>query len=181
MRLAEFTAPRITADDHVAGLAEAPVTVVEYGDYQCPYCRGAFRDVHLLLDEYPDTVRFVFRNFPIPQLHPYAQQAAEAAEAAAAQGRFWEMYRLLLQPSAGLDLGSLREYAVQVGLDIDQFRHALGRHAYAARIERDVEEGIRNGVNATPKFYVDGERIDGKLPLEGLTAAVRTAVGSHLG
>jgi protein-disulfide isomerase len=68
-----------------------------------------------------------------------------------------------------------------VGLDIDQFRHALGRHAYAARIERDVEEGIRNGVNATPKFYVDGERIDGKLPLEGLTAAVRTAVGSHLG
>jgi protein-disulfide isomerase len=181
MRLAEFTAPRITADDHVAGLAEAPVTVVEYGDYQCPYCRGAFRDVHLLLDEYPDTVRFVFRNFPIPQLHPYAQQAAEAAEAAAAQGRFWEMYRLLLQPSAGLDLGSLREYAVQVSLDIDQFRHALGRHTYAARIERDVEEGIRNGVNATPKFYVDGERIDGKLPLEGLTAAVRTAVGSHLG
>jgi protein-disulfide isomerase len=185
MRLAGFTAPRVTADDHVRGFAEAPVTVIEYGDYECPYCRGAFRDVHLLLDEYPDTVRFVFRNFPIPQIHPHAEQAAEAAEAAAAQGKFWEMYGLLLQPAARLGLSSLRDYADQAGLDITRFRHDIARHAYAARIEHDVQEGIRNGVNATPKFYVNGERIDGKLPLEGLTAAVRTAAGAlrngHLG
>lgn len=178
MRLEVFNAPQVTADDHVRGLAEAPVTVIEYGDYECPYCRGAARDIHLLLDRYPDTVRFVFRNFPIPQLHPHAEQAAEAAEAAASQGKFWEMYELLLQPSFGLDIDSLRGYAIQLGLDTAQFRRDLASHAYAARIERDVREGIRNGVNATPKFYVNGERMDGAFPLEGLVDAVRAAVAA---
>ncbi len=171
----EFTVPWVTADDHVRGHAAAAVTVLEYGDYECPYCRGAARVVHLLLDHYPETVRFVFRNFPIPQLHPHAEQAAEAAEAAASQGTFWEMYELLLQPSSHLDTDSLVSYAGLLGLDVARFRSDLASHAYAARIERDVQEGIRNGVNATPKFYVNGERIDGKVPLEGLADAVRTA------
>jgi protein-disulfide isomerase len=105
----------VTADDHVLGPADTPVTVLEYGDYECPYCRGAARDVHRLLDRYPDTVRFVFRNFPIPQLHSHAEQAAEAAEAAAAQGKFWEMYELLLQPSSPLDLDSVLGYAERLG------------------------------------------------------------------
>jgi protein-disulfide isomerase len=174
----ELAPPQVTADDHVRGSAGAPVTVVEYGDYECPYCRGAARDVHLLLDLHPQTVRFVFRNFPIPQLHPHAEQAAEAAEAAAAQGKFWEMYELLLQPSSRLDVDSLVGYAEQVGLDIARFSSDLASHAYAARIERDVQEGVRNGVNATPKFYVNGERIDGKVPLEGLTDAVNAAVAA---
>ncbi len=172
----DFTSPRVTADDHVRGPAEAPVTVIEYGDYECPYCRGAARDVHLLLDRYPETVRFAFRNFPVPQIHPHAEQAAEAAEAAASQGRFWEMYELLLQPSSRLDINSLRSYAVQVGLDVTRFCRELDSDAYAGRIERDVREGIRNGVNATPKFYVNGKRIDGAFPLEGLVDAVRAAV-----
>jgi protein-disulfide isomerase len=172
----EFSAPQVTADDHVRGPADAPVTVLEYGDYECPYCRGAFRDVHLLLDRYPDAIRFVFRNFPIPQLHPHAEQAAEAAEAAAAQGKFWEMYELLLQPYAELDTESLAGYARSLGLDVDRFRADLASHAYAERIDRDVQEGLRNGVNATPKFYVDGDRIDGKVPLENVEDAVRAAV-----
>jgi formate-nitrite transporter family protein len=176
----EFSMPQVTADDHVRGSAEAPVTLVEYGDYECPYCRGAARDVHLLLDRYPDMVRFVFRNFPIPQLHPDAERAAEAAEAAAAQGQFWEMYELLLQPSSHLDMDSLVTYADLIGLDIARFRSDLASHAYAARIERDVQEGIRNGVNATPKFYVDGRRIDGKVPLEGLVDAVHAAVTASI-
>jgi protein-disulfide isomerase len=176
MRLEVFTAPQVTADDHVRGLADAPVTVIEYGDYECPYCQGAARDVHLLLDRYPGTVQFVFRNFPLPQLHPHAEQAAEAAEAAASQGKFWEMYELLLQPSSRLDNDSLCRYAIQVGLDTARFRRDLASHTYAARIERDVREGIRNGVNATPKFYVHGERMDGAFPLEGLVDAVRAAV-----
>jgi formate-nitrite transporter family protein len=171
-----FTAPEVTADDHVLGPADASVTVLEYGDYQCPYCRAAARDVHQMLGRYPDSVRFVFRNFPIPQLHPQAEQAAEAAEAASAQGKFWEMYELLLQPSSRLDLGSLLGYAERVGLDIGRFSAEVTGYVYAARIERDVGEGFRNGVNATPKFYVDGERIDGKLPLEGLEDAIRAAV-----
>ncbi len=174
----EFAAPEVTADDHVRGPAGAPVTVLEYGDYECPYCRGAGRDVHRLLDLYPGMVRFVFRNFPIPQLHPHAEQAAEAAEAAASQGKFWEMYELLLQPSSHLDTDSLVSYAEVVGLDITRLRSDLASHAYAARIQRDVREGIRNGVNATPKFYVNGERIDGKVPLEGLEDAVRAAVSA---
>jgi protein-disulfide isomerase len=176
--MGEFSMPQVTADDHVRGGAGAPVTVVEYGDYECPYCRGAARDLHLLLGRYPDMVRFVFRNFPIPQLHPDAERAAEAAEAAAAQGKFWEMYELLLQPSSQLDTDSLVTYADLAGLDTARFRSDLASHAYAARIERDVREGIRNGVNATPKFYVNGQRIDGKVPLEGLADAVRAAVAA---
>jgi len=171
-----FAAPEVTADDHVLGPADAPVTVVEYGDCQCPYCRGAARDVHRMLDRYPGKVRFVFRNFPIPQLHPYAEQAAEAAEAAAAQGKFWKMHELLLQPGSNLDLDSLYGYAKRAGLDIGRFRTEVTGNAHAARIERDVRGGIRVGVNATPKFYVDGERIDGKLPLEGLEDAISAAV-----
>jgi len=171
-----FIAPAVAACDHLLGPAGAPVTVLEYGDYECPYCRGAARDVHRLLDLYPGRIRFVFRNFPIAQLHPHAEQAAEAAEAAAAQGKFWEMYELLLRPSSALDLNSLLGYADRIGLDAGRFENEVRGGVYAARIERDVSEGLRNGVNATPKFYVDGIRIDGKVPLEGLTDAVHEAV-----
>ena len=172
----EFAVTEVTADDHVRGRADAPVTVLEYGDYECPYCRGAARDVREMLARYPDTVRFVFRNFPIVQLHPHAEQAAEAAEAAGAQGQFWAMYELLLQPSSRLDLGSLLDYAAGLSLDVGRFREEVTGRAYAAKIERDVQDGVRDGVNATPKFYVSGERIDGKLPLEGLEDAIRAAV-----
>ena len=171
-----FAEPEIAADDHVLGPGEAPVTVVEYGDYECPFCRGAARDVRRMLDLHPGSIRFVFRNFPISQLHPHAEQAAEAAEAAAAQGKFWEMYELLLQPSSRLDLDSLLSRARDLDLDTDRFHREVTGRAYAAKIESDVRQGVRNGVNATPKFYVDGERIDGKFPLEGLEDAIRASV-----
>ena len=171
-----FSAPEVTADDHVLGPADAPVTLVEYGDYECPFCRGAFRDVHRLLDRYPGKIRFVFRNFPIAQVHPHAEQAAEAAEAAGAQGKFWDMYELLLQDTAGLDLDSLLGYADRLGLDAARFRNEVIGNVYAEKISRDICEGISNGVNQTPKFYVNGRRIDGKVPMEGLVDAVRDAV-----
>ena len=166
----DFTVPEITGDDHVLGPADAPVTVLEYGDYQCPFCRGAARDVHRMLELYPGSIRFVFRNFPIAQLHPHAEQAASA------QGKFWEMYDLLLRPSSRLDLGSLLGYARDLGLDVDRFRKEVTGRAYAGKIDGDVQEGVGNGVNATPKFYVDGKRIDGKFPLEGLEDAIRASV-----
>ena len=172
----EFAVTEVTADDHVRGLAAAPVTVLEYGDYECPYCRGAARDVHDMLARYPDTVRFVFRNFPIVQLHPHAEQAAQAAEAAGAQGKFWPMYEWLLQPSSRLELASLLDCAASLGLDVGRFRSDVTGQAYAAKIERDIAEGVKDGVNATPKFYVNDERLDGKLPLEGLEDAIRAAV-----
>jgi protein-disulfide isomerase len=172
----EFAVTEVTTDDHVLGRPDASVTVLEYGDYECPYCRGAARDVHEMLGRYPDSVRFVFRNFPIAQLHPHAEQAAEAAEAAGAQGKFWPMYELLLQPASRLDLGSLLDCAADLGLDLGRFRGEVTGRAYTGKIERDIQEGVRDGVNATPKFYVNGERIDGKLPLEGLEDAIRAAV-----
>jgi protein-disulfide isomerase len=171
-----FTTPQVTADDHVQGPADAPVTVVEYGDYECPYCRGAFRDVQEMLGTYHGQIRFVFRNFPITQVHPHAAQAAEAAEAAAAQGKFWPMYERLLQSQAGLDTDSLMSYAEALGLDVTRFAEDLAEQRYAARIEADVQEGLRNGVNQTPKFYVNGRRVDGKVPLEHLEELVRQAV-----
>ena len=173
-----FTAPVVTADDHIRGPAGAPVTVLEYGDFECPYCRGAFRDVRLLADEHPADIRFVFRNFPIPELHPHAEQAAEAAEAAAAQGKFWEMHDLLLQPYSHLDIDSLVTYAEVIGLNIPRFRREVTDEAYAGKIRRDVQEGTRNGVNATPKFYVNGERVDGKVPLEHLVELVDSAIAA---
>jgi formate-nitrite transporter family protein len=171
-----FSAPEVTADDHVLGPADAPVTLIEYGDYECPFCRGAFRDVHRLLDRYPGKIRFVFRNFPIAQVHPHAEQAAEAAEAAAAQGKFWDMYELLLQDSSELDFDSLLGYADRLGLDVARFRSEIMGNVYAKKISHDIDEGIRNGVNQTPKFYVNGQRIDGKFPMEGLMDAVHDAV-----
>jgi protein-disulfide isomerase len=173
----EFSVPDVAADDHVLGPPDAAVTIIEYGDYECPFCRGAARDVHRLLDEYPGRIRLVFRNFPIPQLHPHAGQAAEAAEAAAAQGKFWEMYELLLRDGARLDPDSLLGYAERLGLDVSRFQNEVVGNVYATRIERDVREGIQSGVNATPKFYVNGARIDGKVPLEGLFEAVEKALG----
>ncbi len=174
----EFSTPVVTADDHARGPGDAPVTVVEYGDYECPYCRGAFRDVHRMLDEYPAKIRFVFRNFPIQQVHPHAEQAAEAAEAAAAQGKFWQMYEQLLQPYARLDTDALVDYAQKIGLDIPRFRADITDQRYARKINDDVQEGLRNGVNQTPKFYVNGQRVDGKVPLEHLEELIRDAIAA---
>ena len=176
-----FSAPQVAAEDHVRGPADAPVTILEYGDYECPYCRGAFRDVRLLVDEHPAEIRFVFRNFPISELHPHAEQAAEAAEAAAAQGRFWEMHDLLLQPYSHLDTDSLVTYAEVIGLDIARFRREVTGQAHEVKIRADIAEGVRNGVNATPKFYVDGQRVDGKVPLENLVTMVESAVSAARG
>ncbi len=176
--MGDFAAPQVTADDHVRGPADAPVTILEYGDYECPYCRGAFRDVHLLLDRYPDNVRFVFRNFPIPQIHPHAEQAAEAAEAAAAQGEFWQMYERCCSPTRTWTPTRWWATRRRSAWTSTGFRADLASRAYSARINRDVQEGVRNGVNATPKFYVNGQRIDGKVPLEGVEDAVRAAVAA---
>ena len=175
-RVEDFTAPLVTPDDHIRGPVDAPVTILEYGDYECPYCRGAFRDVHRLHRPAPHADPVRLPELPIAQLHPHAEEAAEAAKAAAAQGKFWEMYELLLQPYSHLDIDSLVTYAEVLGLNIPTFRRELTDHSYAARIERDVQQGIRNGGNQTPKFYVDGERVDGKVPLENLAELVQRAV-----
>lgn len=160
--------------DHVRGPREAPVTIVEYGDYECPFCGQAEHAVRELLGDFAD-VRYVWRHFPLSDVHVHAQLAAEAAGAAALQGRFWEMHDLLLSHQGALDLGDLRRYAALTGLDMGRFEGDMRTRAGAVRIAEDVESADLSGVAGTPTFFVNGRRHDGAYDIAGLSQAVRVA------
>jgi protein-disulfide isomerase len=143
--------------DHVRGPADAPVTLVEYGDFQCPYCGEAYPVVNELLARFGDQLRFVFRHMPLSDLHPRAPFAAEAAEAAAAQDRFWEMHDRLFEHQHELDDSDLRAHAEAIGVvDGERFDAELRDHVYAARVEEDYRSGAESGVPSTPRFFVNG-------------------------
>ncbi len=160
--------------DHVRGPHEAPVTVVEYGDFECPYCGRAEPVIRELLADFGD-VRYVWRHLPLADVHPRAELAAEAAEAAAAQGAFWEMHDLLLDHQGDLGPGALHAYAEQLRLDVERYRDDLRRHRHAARIEEDVDSADGSGVTGTPTFFVNERRHEGAYDIETLAAAVRAA------
>jgi Na+/H+ antiporter NhaA len=160
--------------DHVRGPQDAPVTVVEYGDFQCPYCGQAEPVVRELLAGRGD-VRYVWRHLPLSDVHPQAQLAAQAAEAAAGQGAFWEMHDLLLAHQDALRPGDLVRYAGELGLDVERFRDDLRRHAGAARVAEDVDSADLSGVSGTPTFFVNGRRHYGAYDVATLTAAIETA------
>jgi len=171
-----LTLPVTEARDHILGPAEAAVTLVEYGDYECPYCGAAYPIIKEVQARMRDRLRFVFRNFPITTSHPHAEQAAEAAEAAAIQGRFWQMHDLLYENQKRLRDEDLRAYADELGLELDSFDKELAEHVHAARVREDFMSGVRSGVNGTPTFYVEGVRYDDSYDLETLLAALeRTA------
>ena len=173
---AELTLPVNDERDHIQGPAEAPVTLLEYGDYECPYCGSAYPIVKQVQAQMGSRLRFVFRNFPITTSHPHAEQAAEAAEAAAAQGRFWEMHDYLYEHQRHLERDDLRAYAGELGLDVDRFEDELAQHAHAARVRDDFMSGVRSGVNGTPTFYINGVRHDDSYEAETLLATLeRTA------
>jgi len=161
--------------DHIQGPAEAAVTLVEYGDYECPYCGAAYPIVKDLQARMGDKLRFVFRNFPISTSHPHAEQAAEAAEAGAAQGRFWEMHDLLYENQRRLRDQDLHGYAEQLRIDVGRFDKDLAEHVHAARVREDFMSGVRSGVNGTPSFYVNGARHDDSYDFETLLAALERA------
>jgi NhaA family Na+:H+ antiporter len=143
--------------DHVRGGDDAPVTLVEYGDFQCPYCGEAYPVVHSLLERFGDQLRFVFRHMPLPDLHPGAPLAAEAAEAAAAQERFWEMHDRLFEHQLQLGDTELREHAQAVGVpDAERFDADLRDHVHGSRVAEDYASGARSGVPSTPRFFVNG-------------------------
>ena len=175
----EYRGPHLTPPvndrDHAHGLATAPVTLVEYGDYECPYCGAAYPIVKEVQRRLGDTLRFVFRNFPLAEMHPHAQHAAEAAEAAGAQGHFWPMHDLLYEHQRALDDAHLRRYAAELGLDEGRFDRELSGHAYAGRVREDVVSGARSGVNGTPTFFINGRRHDGSYDLKTLLAALEHA------
>ena len=175
---AVLTAPVSEDRDHIQGPADAPVTLVEYGDYQCPYCGAAHRSVQEVQARMGNRLRFVFRNFPISTSHPRAEQAAEAAEAAAAQGRFWPMHDLIFENQKRLSDRDLRDYAEQVGLDLERFDAELAEHVHAARVHEDFMSGVRSGVNGTPTFFVNGARHDDSYDVETLLAALELAAAS---
>ncbi len=161
--------------DHARGSEDAPVTMVEYGDYECPHCGRAHPIIEQLLDRVGDRVRFVFRNFPLTQAHPHAQQAAEAAEAAAAQGQFWPMHSWIFEHQDTLGDDALIAAARSLGLDADRVGRELTEHTYADRVRTDFMGGVRAGVNGTPTFFLNGTRHDGPWDLDSLLAAVERA------
>jgi NhaA family Na+:H+ antiporter len=156
---------------------DAPVTFVEYGDYQCQHCRRAHSIVQDLQERLGDRFCYVFRHFPISTAHPNAQHAAEAAEAAAAQGRFWEMHDYLYDHQDSLDDEHLIQYAAELGLDSERFERELNEHVYADRVREDFLSGVRSGVNGTPTFYINGERYDGPWDVESLLAEMQKPLG----
>jgi Na+/H+ antiporter NhaA len=172
--LIDLAAPVDPDRDHIRGPSESPVTVVEYGDFECPYCGQAEPSVRELLAGHGE-VRYVWRHLPLSDVHPQAQLAAEAAEAAAEQGRFWEMHDLLLANQSALRLPDLVGYAVELGLDVDRFREYLRKHKGNSRVAEDVDSADLSGVSGTPTFFINGRRHYGAYDIETLTAAVKTA------
>jgi len=162
----------IAGRDHVLGLANAPAVLVEYGDFECPYCGMAFPVVNEVRRRLGRQLRFAFRHFPLAEIHPRAQAAAEAAEAAGAQGRFWEMHDLLYENQAALADPDLRRHAGALGLDITRFAHELADRTWESRVREDFMSGVRSGVNGTPTFFVNGVRHDGSWDADSLIEAL---------
>ncbi len=158
----------VSERDHVLGPATAPATLVVYGDYQCPYTAVAHSFLVELRETLGGRLRLVYRHFPLSDLHPDAERAAEAAESAAAQGRFWEMHAALFEHQASLRDRDLARYAAAVGLDAEQFRQELARHAHAERVKEDVRSGRQSGVHGTPTFFINGRRHRAKFALGAL-------------
>ena len=177
-----YRPPRLTLPvgerDHTEGPSNARMVLVEYGDYQCPYCGAAYPIVKKVQKELGTKLRFVFRNFPITTSHPQAEWAAETAEAAAVQGKFWEMHDSLFEHQRALGDAHLVQYAVALNLDQETFKREMTEHVHTNRVHEDFLSGVRSGVNGTPTFFINGVRHDDSYELETLLAAIEAAMPS---
>jgi protein-disulfide isomerase len=167
--------PAVSEDDHAQGPRDARVVLVEYGDFECPYCGEAYAELKAVQQAMGDGLCFVFRHFPLSQAHPHAERAAEFAEAAATIGRFWEMHDLLYENQQALDDRSLAHYAEKLGMDRKLSEAALSGE-FVARVRRDFRSGVRSGVNGTPCLFVNGNRYEGARDADTLVQAL-TLVG----
>jgi protein-disulfide isomerase len=152
---------KITSEDWIRGREDAPVTILEYGDFECPYCGMAFPELEAVLEEAPDAVRLIYRHFPITTIHPHALMAAESAEAAGAQGKFWEMHDALFTHQEALEYENLLEYAEAIGLDVARFDSEMQQQIYREEVRRDFRRGIEDGVNGTPTLFFNRIRYEG--------------------
>jgi protein-disulfide isomerase len=159
--------------DHIRGPRSAQVSLVEYGDFECPYCRAAQPIVAGLIAALGDQLRVAFRHFPMSEVHPHAQHAAEMAEAAAAQGKFWEMHDTLFANQHSLDDANLLKYGAELELDAERVSEELSSHEHVQRVAEDRDSGLASGVSSTPTFYIDGTRYDGSVALRNMLAAIR--------
>lgn len=162
-------------EDHIQGDESSECTLVEYGDYECPHCARAHPIVKRLQRHFGKHLRFVFRNFPLSQLHPHAESAAEAAEFTASHGKFWEMHDLLFENQSRLDIALYEALAEELGLSSIELREALSGREYLPRVRADFAGGVRSGVNGTPTFFINGQRHDGSYEYEDLRAAIEKA------
>lgn len=160
--------------DHVLGDEHAPVTLVEYGDYECPHCAHAHPIVQALRKQFAKQLRFVYRHFPLTQIHPYAEMAAEAAEFAGANGRFWQMHDAIFENQSRLGAPLLEELAEKLGLSAKDMTFAIGSHEYLQKVKDDFMGGVRSGVNGTPTFFINGVRFEE--PPERLSEAITELV-----
>jgi len=169
-------AVEVSAVDHALGPAHSPVTIVEYGDFECPNCKQAAPMVKLLLERFADRVRLVYRHFPLEEVHPHALLAAQASEAAGAQGRFWQMHDLLFENQRHLKLHQLRSYAEKLELDMERFDSEMNDELYLQRVREHIEGGNRGGVRATPTFFINGTIHDVSFGLNSLVYGIEAAL-----
>lgn len=176
---ARLTVP-VSSRDHMQGPTTAPVTLVEYGDFECPYCGKAHPIVKALQRAVGNEMRFVYRHFPLSSVHPHAERAAQAAEAAGAQGKFWEMHDTLFEHQGTLADADLNRFAGRLGLDMERWSREMGARLYAPRVREDFLSGVRSGVNGTPTFFINGVRHDGSYDIQTLQLAIQAAAAAAL-
>ena len=158
--------------DHIQGNEKSSITLVEYGDFECPYCGEAYPIVKEIQKMKGDVLRFVFRNFPLSEMHQYALHSAYAAEAAGKQDKFWEMHDLLFENQENLDDKDLKLYAEELSLDMNKFAKDMDSDEVAKKVQEDIMGGIKSGVNGTPTFFINGVRFDGSYKLDSLLEAI---------
>jgi protein-disulfide isomerase len=162
-------------NDHAQGNADAPITLLEYGDYQCPHCARAYPIVKAVQSHFGDAIRFVFRNFPLREVHPWAETAAEAAEFAATERKFWPMHDLLFENQSRLGQDLFFAIGSQLGLDSDALQQALAEGRFTDKIRHELSGGVRSGVNGTPTFFINGSRHDADFEFDTLVDAIGEA------
>jgi protein-disulfide isomerase len=168
----KLTMPVSEDRDHIQGPATAPVTLLEYGDYECPYCAQAYIIIKEIQERLGSKLRFVFRNFPVTKVRPHAYQAALAAETAAAQGKFWEMYDYLFKHGQWVTDDNLRQSAAKLGLGLARFDRDFLDHTYSSHIDEDIQSAKSSGVKSTPTFFINGDHYNGAWDLDSLLGAL---------
>lgn len=168
--------PSVNSNDHVQGNKNAPITLVEYGDYQCPHCGHAYPIIKSIQKKFGDKLKFVFRNFPLAELHPNATNAAVATEAASPQHKFWEMHDIIFENQQYLRDVDLIKYATKTGLNLEQFESDFEKPEFLQKVDADFESGVRSGVNGTPSFFINGEKYNGSWEENDFVAHLEASV-----